>query len=93
MAKSYVGAPLLEGWRPFLWGILDPPLTGAMFVCALQNKLNSNPFISLRYHLHRHHHHPVSDHTVGNSVEQQEVRASAPCRTDVCADPTPADDS
>ena len=24
--KSYVGAHLLEGWRPLLWGILDPPL-------------------------------------------------------------------
>ena len=25
LAKSYVGAPL-EGWRPLLRGILDPPL-------------------------------------------------------------------
>ena len=25
LAKSYVGAPL-EGWRPLLQGILDPPL-------------------------------------------------------------------
>ena len=27
LTKSYVGAPL-EGWRPLLQGILDPPLIG-----------------------------------------------------------------
>ena len=27
LANLYAGAPVLEGWRPLLWGIPDPPLT------------------------------------------------------------------
>ena len=27
LANLYAAAPLLEGWHPLLWGVLDPPLT------------------------------------------------------------------
>ena len=42
---------------------------------------------------YRHHpdHHPVSGCTAGILSVIWEVRAAAPYRTDVCADPAPAD--
>ena len=27
LVNLYVGAPVLEGWRPLIWGIMDPSLT------------------------------------------------------------------
>ena len=32
LANLYAGAPLLEGWRPLLRGILDPPLLNGFFL-------------------------------------------------------------
>ena len=36
LAKSYVGAPPLESWRPLLGEILDPPLPTLVCVCSDQ---------------------------------------------------------
>ena len=40
--NSYVGVPFLEGWRPFLQGILDPPLVVINYVKQLHNIWSDN---------------------------------------------------
>ena len=44
LAKSYVGAPPLESWRPLLGEILDPPLHSVSF----HRLISSNSFLQRR---------------------------------------------
>ena len=43
LAKSYVGTPLSEGWRPLLRGILDLPLSKSAFLNEQFKPVNQYP--------------------------------------------------
>ena len=57
---------------------------------TLLQKNRLNGVLSLEIS-HRQYHQLLTSHTKDNDSEQQKVRASVPCRTDVCADPALAD--